>query len=292
MQDQTIASQLAEDTSAFNQKAAALGFGDLSSYYWYHTIDLPNGLVTPGVHDYRRTIAEFQFPGTMRGMRVLDVGSATGFFAFEFAKRGAEVTSLEIPSLRALDRFPGQSVEEQIAKIETMLGSSRRYTAEEMSFFLLEGPFEFCRRQLDISLQRCAATIYEIPAALERSPAFDLVFLGDILIHTLNPLEALAAAASVCRGTLVLAQEMPESADGQPLMMYRGGETIAEDEILWWQPNEPCFVQLLKKLGFGEVFRAGIHAGIVRPSGYRYKRTILHATRRGTVVPPALKAGL
>src|SRR4029079_2216838 len=205
MQDQAIASQLAEDIIAFNQKAAALGFGDLSSYHWYHTIDLPNGLVTPGVYDYRTTISEFQFPADMHGMRVLDVRSAVGYFAFEFSKHGADVMSLEVPSLRALDRFPGQSVEEQIAKIETMLGSSRRYTAEEMSFFLLDGPFGFCRRQLGIELQRCAATVYEIPAVLGKSDAFDLVFLGDILIHTLNPLEALAAAASVCRGTLVLA---------------------------------------------------------------------------------------
>ena len=39
---------------------------------------------------------------------MLDVGSATGFFAFEFERRGAEVVSVELDSLYALDRFPGQ----------------------------------------------------------------------------------------------------------------------------------------------------------------------------------------
>jgi len=221
----------------------------------------------------------FQHAGLILGMRVLDVGSATGFFAFEFTKRGGDVTSLELPSLRELDRFPGQTVEQLIAKMEGMFGTPRRFTPEEMSFYLLDGPFEFCRKLLSISLRRCATTVYRIPEALAAEPKFDLVFLGDILIHTLNPLEALAAAASVCRGTLVLSQQMPESHDGQPMMVYRGGDTLSDDEISWWTPNEPCFTLLLKKLGFAKVFRAGFHRGVVRPSGYRYERTILHAVR-------------
>jgi len=36
------------------------------------------------VYDFRQSLPCFQFPEDMRGMRVLDVGSATGFFAFEF----------------------------------------------------------------------------------------------------------------------------------------------------------------------------------------------------------------
>jgi len=41
----------------------------------------------------------FPFARGMRGMRVLDVGSATGLLAFEFEKRGASVVSVELPSL-------------------------------------------------------------------------------------------------------------------------------------------------------------------------------------------------
>ena len=66
----------------------------------------------------------FEFPDDMSGMDVLDIGSATGFFAFAFEKRGARVTSVELPSLSALDRFPGQSVEQSIEKIERKAGAA------------------------------------------------------------------------------------------------------------------------------------------------------------------------
>ena len=65
--------------AAFNKKALELGCGDLSDYFWYHTIDLGDGLITPGTYDYRFNLDPFHFPENMTGMRVLDVGSGTGF---------------------------------------------------------------------------------------------------------------------------------------------------------------------------------------------------------------------
>src|SRR5713226_3425572 len=93
----------------FFAKALSMGYGDLRKYYWYHTVDLRNGLVTPGCYDYRPSLPKFGFPADLSGMSVLDVGSATGYFAFEFERRGADVTSVEIPSLSCFDRFPGET---------------------------------------------------------------------------------------------------------------------------------------------------------------------------------------
>ena len=36
-------------TATFYQRASLLGLGDLRKYYWYHTVDLGDGLVTPGM---------------------------------------------------------------------------------------------------------------------------------------------------------------------------------------------------------------------------------------------------
>src|ERR1700744_4811090 len=116
-----VAEQCVEESRTFAERAEQLGFHDVSRYYWYHTIDLGDGLITPGMYDYRETLPAFDFPVDMRGMTVLDVGSATGFFAFEFERRGARVVSLELPSLVNLDRFPGQDVEGSLSKIERMI---------------------------------------------------------------------------------------------------------------------------------------------------------------------------
>ena len=269
----------------FHQQAEALGYADIRNYYWYHTVELPGGLVTPGQYDFRDALSAFPFPRDMRGMRVLDVGSATGFFAFEFARRGAQVVSVELPSLYALDRFPGQDIAQILDKIRQMMGpragetgEAARYTPEQMYFYLLEGPFEFCRKQLGARIERCYSTVYDLTAE-KVGGAADLVFLGDILLHTLNPLEALAAAAPLARRTLVLAQVIPEAPDGQPAMVYVGGDSLASDEVSWWLPNRPCLIALLKKLGFRGVTDAGYHTGALRPSGYEYRRAILLAER-------------
>jgi tRNA (mo5U34)-methyltransferase len=72
---------------------------------------LGDGLVTPGDFDYRPSLPLFQFPEDMRGMTVLDVGSATGFFAFEFEKRGASVILVELPSIADWDMPGGEDRE-------------------------------------------------------------------------------------------------------------------------------------------------------------------------------------
>ena len=250
--------------SAFNARASELGVADLANYFWYHTVELPGGLVTPGQYDFRQTIDEFQFPQDMRGMRVLDVGSATGYFAFEFARRGATVVSVELPSLYALDRFPGQDIEQTLEKLGRMIvakGSDAldhltRLSADQLYFYLLEGPFEFCRKRLGLPIERCYSTIYGLTDA-NTGGAFDLVFLGDILLHTLHPLQALCAVAPLCRGSLMVAQTIPDAPDDQAAFQYVGGDSPDSDEVSWWLPNKPCMVSLLKKLGFARVEDVG-----------------------------------
>lgn len=272
---------------AFNKRAEALGYPDIRNYYWYHTVELPGGLVTPGRYDFRETLPAFPFPADMRGLRVLDVGSATGYFAFEFARRGADVVSVELPSLEALDRFPGQTTEQALDKIRKMMGpllsaessGDPDFTAEQMYFYLLQGPFEFCRKLLsDLRIGRCYSTVYDVTEA-KAGGKFDLVFMGDVLLHTLNPLQALAAVAPLCRGTLVFSQNIPDAVDGQPAMLYVGGDSLDSDEVSWWLPNKPCIVALLKKLGFRTVTDLGYHSGALRPSGYVYRRSILRAEK-------------
>ena len=276
-------------TKRFCERARQLGLGDVSPYYWYHTIDLREGLVTPGMYDYRQTLDAFQFPFDMKGMRVLDVGSATGLFAFEFEKRGARVVSVELPSLEDLDRFPGQTTELVLNKLAKMLeplnpaglrGPLPFESADQLYFHLLEGPFRFCHQRLNSTVSRCYSTVYDLSAERVGDDGFDLVFLGDILVHTLDPPRALAAVAPLCKDTLVISQVMPEGLDSQPAMLYVGGENLVEDDISWWWPNKPCFEQILKKLGFRAVQEVGRNRGIMQPTGHPFDRPILHARKQ------------
>jgi tRNA (mo5U34)-methyltransferase len=273
---------------AFRQRTEALGLaGEVAQFLWYHTIELPDGLVTPGAYDYRGVLPQFGFPADMSGQRVLDVGSATGFFAFEFERRGASVTSVELPSMAALDIFPGETPAQIVAKQERVWRDYVELTeAQRVAFFgpggldrllhcMVDGPFKFCHRLLRSRVERIYCRVYDIPT----DRRFDTVFIGDVLLHTINPLQALAAAAAVCEGTLIVAQELPGAADAAPAMLYVGGDTPGFDYINWWMPNQRCLEQILRKLGFNDVRVAGHNVGYGRPGGIRFDRTVVHASR-------------
>lgn len=277
------------DTKDFYEKALKLGYGDLKKDFWYHTIDLGNELVTPGAFDYRAVLPSFDFPDDMRGMNVLDVGSATGFFAFEFEKRGADVISVDVPSLEDWDRFPGETLQQNLKKLERTLPYLSSYTPEqaehlfktssieELHYLFLDGPFKFCHKLLNSKVQRRYSTIYDLSKEKLGRDDFDLIFLGDILVHTLYPLKALASVVPLCRGILAVSQPFPDTLDSQPIMYYSAGDKLGEDSATWWLPSTLCFEQILKKFGFKKVTVAK-YPGFLRPAGFSYERAIIKAT--------------
>lgn len=280
-----------ERAKVFRRRALERGLGDVELYYWYHTVNLGEGLVTPGLHDYRRSLGAFHFRDDMSGMNVLDVGSATGFFAFEFERRGAHVVSVELPSLDEVDRFPYQEATQTVGKIAEMTAGHSAYTSEgfdevfhraspeDFYHYFMDGPFQLCHRALGSRVERRYASIYDIPRTDLGASEFDLIFLGDLLLHTMHPLNALAAVAPLCRGTLVISQHMPSGFGSRPAVLYVGGDQADFDHSTWWYPNLACFQQLLRKLGFRSVEIVGHNTGVSLPVGSYYDRPVLHATR-------------
>jgi tRNA (mo5U34)-methyltransferase len=66
---------------------------------WFHSIDVGDGIITPGTTPLpyqERMWNVMQVPDDMRGLRVLDIGTYDGLFAFEAEKRGAEVVAIDI----------------------------------------------------------------------------------------------------------------------------------------------------------------------------------------------------
>lgn len=259
----------------FLARARSLGYGDLSRYYWYHTIDLGRGLVTPGDYDYRWDLPAFRFPANMQGLTVLDVGSATGFFAFEFERRGAQVLSVELPSIADWDMPSGEDRHQTLERLKRYHGVT---TVEDLQHCHLDGPYEFCQKLLGSKVRRCHSTIYDLSPQTLGGAAFDLIFVGDVLLHTFSPLKALASLAPLCRGTLVISQELAPIRDSRPLMLFGGGE-LARDSRTWWHPNLACLEQMLRRLGFPAVEVVGHHTGIARRQWSVYQRTVLHATK-------------
>ena len=62
----------------------------------YHTLRFPNGLVIDGRWDMAKYLHHYKIPEDLSGKTVLDIGPANGYFSFEFAKRGADVTAIDM----------------------------------------------------------------------------------------------------------------------------------------------------------------------------------------------------
>jgi tRNA (mo5U34)-methyltransferase len=234
---------------------------DAAALHWYHTLELPDGVVTEGWFDLRPYVAEYGLPERMEGMRALDVGTWDGFWAFEMERRGADVVALDLDDERELD-WPPRRRPERFS--ETPRG---------------EG-FRFAHRALGSNVQRVVRSIYD--ATPEELGTFDLVFCGSVLIHLRDQFLALERIASLCRGTFISAEEYdrPTSLLPLPLSRFRADR---DSDVVFWQPNVRAWKRMLWAAGFDRVAEHGrfvMRAGRTTGREFSVPHLVLHGHRR------------
>jgi len=209
----------------------------IAGYPWYHTIELPHGVVTPGVYDHRPLVSHYGIPDDLAGKRVLDVASSDGFWAFEFEAPGGTVTALDIESTADVD----------------LPGPVRRLAHERGLADPLRDGFALAHRLLGSKVELRTGSVYDLDPADQGR--FDLVHAGDLLIHLREPLRALEGIRSVTSGFALLSDCFdPGISDGRDdagngLTRYLGGWQTAG----WWMPSLDALVQMVADAGFSDV---------------------------------------
>jgi 2-polyprenyl-3-methyl-5-hydroxy-6-metoxy-1,4-benzoquinol methylase len=265
-----------KQAQAFRERTKAVNLKGFEHYYWYHTVDLGNGLVTPGDYDYHALLPCWGFPKSMAGMRVLDVGSATGFFAFEFERRGGDVYSVELPSLEDWDilHCDRDSLRQRLLKFFSA------DTPQEAYWRHLDGPFQFCKEALKSKVKRCFSTVYNLKQTEIGGLQFDFIYAGDILLHLFSPMKALDVLASMCRDKFMATIDVPfPGPDGLPLVAYLGRVSQDTDSRSWWAVSPTCIEQMFKRMGFKHVKTMGHFQGMVRRDWVPYRREVILASR-------------
>ncbi len=228
---------------------------------WYHAIEIEPGLVTDGWFDLRPHVRHYGLPDRMDGMRVLDIGTWDGFWAFEMERRGAEVVALDVDHEREYDWPP------------------RRRPAEPKELDRGAG-FRLVKEIRDSKVERVQCNIYDISP--ERLGTFDLVFCGVVLIHLRDQLLALERFASVCRGQLVIAEEYHRtlSALRLPVSRYYADRDLA---VVFWMPTKQTWKKMVWTAGFDDVREHGTFTMSIRGSTGKQRKiphVVIHA--RGT----------
>ncbi|MEN6336647.1 MAG: methyltransferase domain-containing protein [Phycisphaerales bacterium] len=220
--------------------------------FWYHKIELPGGIVTPG---FSPLCAErYSIPADLRGKRVLDIGAWDGYWTWEALKRGAR-------EVVAIDDF---SDEAGLAIDRKSKWATFDLCREALGFTQTDGGIK--NRWLNNANQavlRKEASVYDIYATLYGR--FDVVFFFGTIYHLRHPLLALERIAAVCDGSIYV-----ETASLDVYSPYRGGlgKGFADNEMVmefypgaeygnnpsnWWAPTLQCLGSMLQAVGFVDV---------------------------------------
>lgn len=220
---------------------------------WFHNLHLQDGSQTAAHHPlgnfpyYKWLEWESVLPARLDGWTALDIGCNAGFYSFELARRGAEVTAVDCDN-----HYLRQA----------------RWAAQH---FGLEDKIQFRQQQ-----------VYELA---RDGQDYDLVLFMGVLYHLRYPLLALDIVARKTRQLLCLqAMTMPgeavhENTDGLELddrhqMLSAGWPKMAfiegalsQDPTNWWAPNHACVEAMLRSCGMTVVARPGKELYLCKPAG-------------------------
>jgi SAM-dependent methyltransferase len=225
---------------------AALRAAVASNRWWYHSIDLAPGVLTPG-HVDLRGLPDAVLPATLVGRRALDVGTYDGFWAFALEQRGAaEVVAIDVPSLDAAE-WPPVNRERLVA------------TARAGDLALGRG-FAIAADALGSRVRRVEVGVYDLDADAIGGPV-DFAFLGAMLLHVRDPVRALERIRSVLSpgGRLTILEPIDVRltllAPRRPAARFQATET----DFNWWVSNVACLRAWLRAAGFRHIARGGLH---------------------------------
>ncbi len=203
---------------------------------WFHNIHLPNGEQTAPGHflgdfpAFKWKNIKDSIPQDLTGWKVLDIGCNAGFYSIELAKRGAQVTGIDLD-----DHYLTQA----------------QWTAEQ---FGLENQITFKEMQ-----------VYDLAHTSEE---YDLIWFMGVFYHLRYPLLALDILSQKTKKMIVFQtlslpgnEEMEVPADVEfhkreimkndawPKMAFIENK-LAGDPTNWWAPNHQGIISMLRSCGF------------------------------------------
>ncbi len=202
---------------------------------WYHSIELPYDVITPGRFDHRPALDLYGLPERLDGQRVLEVATYDGFWAFEFERRGAaSVTTIDLARFSDADHPPSvrQAMRENGQDDRTGRG------------------FEIAKAALGSKVERKILSVYDLSP--EVMGTFDFVFCGDLLLHLRDPMRALQNIYSVTRGQAIIVDVVDlwlNAAKNWDLVRYMSGY----EDCVWWYFKPSTLLRMVRDAGFPRV---------------------------------------
>lgn len=182
----------------------------------YHRIDLGDGLVLAGDYDLTAYLPHYGLPDRLDGLRALDVGTATGFWSVEMARRGADVTAIDI--------WPPDWIETLAAGT----GMAIRYVQRDL--YTLDEAFG------SFDLVMCGSVLLHLPDQLGALRAMRRVCRGRLIVAT--------AATDDSETTM------------RPVCDFIGARAADGDYWAYWSLSAEALRRMLLAAGFTTIERS------------------------------------
>jgi SAM-dependent methyltransferase len=202
---------------------------DVADCYFYHTMELPGYGVINGDWDLRHGVDDYLGNVTFAGKRVLEIGPASGFLAFEMEKRGAEVVSIEVTAEHAWDFVPYPA-----KRLDEVFGP-RRIVMQQ-----LKNSYWFSHAALQSKARVYYGDVYNLPTSHGQ---FDIAVMGSVLLHCRDPLRIVKQCGRIAR-TLIIVDIFTRTWKARPFAAsrrrlriscgIRGGISVRSFSLNFW----------------------------------------------------------
>ncbi|CAN5829206.1 hypothetical protein BH23GEM7_BH23GEM7_03120 [soil metagenome] len=222
---------------------------------WFHSIDLGQGVTTPGfrtAEDLRNAVEDLRLPD-LKSKDVLDINAWDGFFSFEAERRGAK-------RVVALDKMMWAMDQEGWRRywLECREKGIPPADFQDTPFWHLESVpgkvgFDTAHRALDSRVESIVDDLMEMDVSTLGQ--FDVVLYLGSLYHMANPVEALRRVSAVTSGIAIIETEavvLPGFEDRAICEFFPSAE-LNNDSSNWWSPNEKALVGMCRAAGFREI---------------------------------------
>lgn len=214
---------------------------DLDDCHFYHTMDIPDHGTVHGEWDLRGREALYLGNISLRGKRVLEVGTASGHLCFTMERMGADVVAYDLSDEQAWDIVPydGYDYRPHIARRKEHM---RR----------INNGFWFAHRAYRSHARITYGTVYEMPDDIGQ---FDVGIFGSILLHLRDPFLALQRALAHVEETAVVTDMAPTLLESRLLAGGRLIEFLPNAHAgspldVWWKLSPELVSEFLQILGF------------------------------------------
>ena len=225
--------------------------------FWFHSIDLGMGVVTPGLkspEQHTREFASLRIPD-LRGKTVLDIGAWDGFYSFAAERLGAaRVVALD-HHVWCLDRQAKNKYKADCKK-KGIVQQHPKYIPELWRVDELPGKrgFDLAHTTLESRVEALVCDLMETNVGAIGK--FDVVLFLGVLYHMENPLESLRKVAQLTREVAIIETEAVAIGghEARPLCEYfPPNAQLMDDPTNFWVPNAPALIGLCETAGFKRV---------------------------------------